>query len=360
MNNSMRWVLAVCAAGLVAALAIAPIDVVAGERKDDADVRAHCRGNLMRIGEAVRSAVREKAPTDAGGTAWLLGQLMEREIRIDDERLACGADPLAGTREPEKRLRGVCSYAIRNFATHPYDAAAKTPQVLVVCPHHNDGAFVLTDDLDIQFRTRIELSARSKGPIQIGPGASHADLQCVQLESAELEAMAKGIRTKSGRVQCASNLRQLGGILITEMIEYPGPPKFSGPALLVSYLHRKIIRAGQEAVLRCPDDSHLFTGADAELAKRYRELTPKSPARSLVSYAVRDFSRFPINPEGMESESVMACLNHAEGAVILFDDGSVKLVDHKALGLPAGAELHAGPDSAAKLLKPLAIDDPPE
>ena len=77
------------------------------------------------------------------------------------------------------------------------------------------------------------------------------------------------------------------------------------------------------------------------------------------SYAVRDFKRFPLDPNSKELE-IIACdrmgpegrtSHHRDGLCVLFSNGSMKFMDRAALGIDPWGEFTVGPDSTHSELK---------
>ncbi len=242
----------IAVAGFALALALAPMAAGAKERRDDADVRRTCRGNLMRVGEFVYGVARSLKPGDSRKEGWLLARLMTVKDKQLVSRLRCRADPLADSRDRSLGFRTQFSYPIRDLESHPLAATADEPQVLVVCPHHDDGAFVMTDDFDIRFLTRAELGVPATGRIEIGAKPTHPALAGVRFETRPNEEMQRKILKRQAQTSCAQRLRLLGGIFAVESMEAPGPPPYSGPALFAHYRQKRYIQMAREEVLMCP------------------------------------------------------------------------------------------------------------
>ena len=359
MNVSLRSVVGFLTGVVVAGLLMLQAAEATPKRTDDADARRQCRGNLMRVGEVVYAAARDLGPDDDTGEGWFIAKLMDTRDRALVSRLQCPADPLAGTRDESLGYRATLSYPVRALDTHRLVAdrpAADEPQVLVVCPHHDDGAFVMTDDFDIRFLTRAELGAPESGPIEIGAKGTHPALACVRYEKRLPEEMERAIRTRQAQISCANHLRQLGGIYTSEAMEKPGLPPHSGPALLVYYRQRHYIQKTREAVMICPLDPIVHAPATETESAAYDELDLRKSLRRYASYAVRDFMSSPLNSRAERAQSIMACLHHQGGANVLFDDGAVQFLDRERLGLGPDDPITVGSASKSELLRPLILE----
>ncbi len=320
----------------------------------------------MRVGETVDKIANQYPDSARRGDGWFVGTITERNWVDVLDWTRCLRDPLRGSTAPEQRVRGLISYALRDFSMHPVDPDATEPQVLAVCPHHEGGALVMTDDFDIRFLTHEDLGVRRGTSIKVGPGAGHPFLEHVRFET-RLDEVAVGRRR--ALLECSKNLRELGAVFVAEREGKPGPPPYSGPALMLHYRARGDIAAGHERVFRCAMDPELpVTLSEEQFARRYERLDLAAPDRELISYAVRDFASHPLASDFYARQSVMACTHHAGGALVLYDDGSVEFRDRMYFGLLLDEPIQVGSESSVHVLRPLVMArrrlkearDPPE
>ncbi len=358
MRKWSRGAAVVGTAIAVAVLALAPMDADARERRDGAKERRLCRSNLMRVGEFVYGVARSLGPDESRKEGWLLARLMETRDEEILSRLQCRADPLADARDASLGFRTKLSYAVRDLESHRLAATASKPQILVVCPHHDDGAFVMTDDFDIRFMTRAELGAPATGPLEIGAKATHPALASVRFETQLDDETERKIQRRRVVTNCAKRLRQLGGIFSAESMYTPGPPPYSGPALFVHYRQKHHIQMSREEVLMCPLDTIVHIPKTAADSRKYDELDLTKSLRKYISFAVRDFDRSPLRLTAREAQSVAACVVHPDGANVLYDDGAVVFRSRKSLGLGPGDKITVGPDSKSTILRPLTFGPP--
>jgi hypothetical protein len=168
------------------------------------------------------------------------------------------------------------------------------------------------------------------------------------------------MQRKQMRFACTQNLSQLAGLLMMQSVSDP-PPR-SGPAVFLEWRKRgTLIKPGQESILLCPADPEAVADDTPEGRARWDDLDLDHPPRFLCSYAVRDFAKFPLEGRSAEPRPIAACLHHTEtardrgGAIIAFEDGSVRFVDYEELGISDATELTVGPDAPAELLRELTF-----
>jgi hypothetical protein len=165
--------------------------------------------------------------------------------------------------------------------------------------------------------------------------------------------------SREPRTACLNNLSQLGQILLMEAQEHPGElPKYSGPALFLSWRKdRSEIRRGDERALICPEDDLAHVPETDAEKRAWDDVDLAHPPRSLCSYAVRDFERFPIDPKSGMPQPIAACLHH-KGIVVFVDAaGDAQFVKLDELGLASDDEKIVGPGSKSPLLRVLRFGD---
>jgi len=159
---------------------------------------------------------------------------------------------------------------------------------------------------------------------------------------------------------CANHLRQIGGLLCVEALEHGAYPDHGGAPLLFEWRRAHFIQRGREAVFIYPDDPDARepVGAAASLLYETVDVTDAAALAPLCSYAVRDFARFPVDPDGKDPETGevawVACdrqgadgrtPHHEGGLNVLFADGAVQLWDRERLGIADDEPIVVGPDS---------------
>lgn len=172
------------------------------------------------------------------------------------------------------------------------------------------------------------------------------------------------------RFSCQNNLSQLGGLYVA-CSEDPAWRPRAGPALFLEWRKDgKRIRPGQEGVLVCPGDQHVVPPDTPELRARYDAVDLDDPPDDLCSYAVRDFVRFPVDPQAGKPEPIAACVGrivdgewqafHKGGFVIVYDDGASRFIEWSECGVdPPGdwpdPTVVVGPDSPVPELRTLCF-----
>jgi hypothetical protein len=163
------------------------------------------------------------------------------------------------------------------------------------------------------------------------------------------------------RAECGNNLSRLG-----ERLRAMTPDKrratmkLGGAAMFLSWRKDgRVVRRGDESLLRCPDDPDLRAlNDDARTA--YDQVDLANPPDDLCSYAVRDFDRWPLPTEGSLRGEIIACCrqgrdgatpHHRGGVVALFGEGDVQFLTRDDLGLVADEPLVVGPESKVPMLQ---------
>lgn len=169
------------------------------------------------------------------------------------------------------------------------------------------------------------------------------------------------VQERSKRTSCAQNLSQLGQLYIAARGDKIGKMKYDGAALFLSWRKAKNpIRAREEQVLTCPGDQWLTGdfGTDKAIAM-YDEVDLASPPNDLCSFAVRDFSNAPMNPNSGEAE-IIACdkqgpdgrmAHHQGGINIVLDNAQSKFFDNESLNVSPNETVIVGPDSPHPMLR---------
>ena len=166
---------------------------------------------------------------------------------------------------------------------------------------------------------------------------------------------------KNDRDACLENLRMLSQLYLLGQMDRPGKPKYDGAALLLSWRKSKqFIQSGKEEVLRCPTDPDMGPLDDLGRAS-YNDVNLAKIPTDLCSYAVRDFSNYPMPAErrGLEPFACCRCgangrtMHHKGGLPVAFDDGTVKFITRAELGIADDAPIVVGPESTSPLLRKL-------
>ncbi len=167
------------------------------------------------------------------------------------------------------------------------------------------------------------------------------------------------------QIACANNLRHLGGIYSSLLMEKPGPPPYDGTALWLEYRKREYVQRTRESVMLCPGDESVFAPQTDDDARFWDDVDYSDAAvvRRLCSYAVREFTEFPLDPDSEEPQAI-ACdapdadgvvRHHRGGLTILFDDGAAQWTDREHLGLQPDEPITIGPDARAEVLRALTV-----
>ena len=152
------------------------------------------------------------------------------------------------------------------------------------------------------------------------------------------------------RLVCTNNLRQLGALFLEAQLER-GVRPIQGPGWLLQFLAAGAVKEGDERVFLCPNDPAWEASGRPGSAERYRGIDLARPPADLCSYVVRDWKLHPLRPDSRRKEPLAACLHHADGAAVLYADGTVLFLAREALGLGPGDPIEAGPRSPAEALR---------
>jgi hypothetical protein len=171
--------------------------------------------------------------------------------------------------------------------------------------------------------------------------------------------VAPGRGESHPRLTCMNNLSQLGQVYVVEaMKDFERAQRLSGTALWLSYRKgRTQIKPGYERVLLCPDDPLVDAPDTAAKQAAYDGVDLSRAPRSLCSYAVRDFERFPIDPKSPEKQVIAACIHHKRGAIVVYDAGDATRLSLEELGLASDDEKTVGPASKSPVLRVVRYGD---
>jgi len=163
------------------------------------------------------------------------------------------------------------------------------------------------------------------------------------------------------RLECMMNLSRLGDrFLAMTPDERRATTELDGVAMFLSWRKDgRVVRRGDERLLRCPDDPDLRK-LDGDAASAYDRIDLANPPDDLCSYAVRDFGRFPLPTEGSLYSEIIACCrqgrdgrtpHHRGGVGALFGEGDVQFLTREDLGLGPDEPIVVGPESKAPMLR---------
>ncbi len=160
------------------------------------------------------------------------------------------------------------------------------------------------------------------------------------------------------RLRCQQQLHDLVALFIAESIEKAGRPKYDGTALFLYYRMTHKIQPGAEANLRCPGDPHLRP-LNPTTRDDYDGVDLSNPPLDLCSYAVRDFTNYPLDPESPAAQIIACCRqgrdgrtpHHKGGLNIAMDSGWCEFYTREELGLEPDAAIVVGPDSKHEWLR---------
>jgi prepilin-type N-terminal cleavage/methylation domain-containing protein len=169
------------------------------------------------------------------------------------------------------------------------------------------------------------------------------------------------VQDRNNRLACAKNLKEVGTLFINYQQEHQGRPKYDGVAMFLYFrVTSNDIRKNEESVLICPGDQQVINPNTPELQAKYDdEVDLTNPPDDMCSYAVRDFTTYPLSVEAKEAQ-IVACdrngnngrtLHHRDGLNILYDNGASKFMSREDLGISGDADIVVGPASEHELLK---------
>ncbi len=176
--------------------------------------------------------------------------------------------------------------------------------------------------------------------------------------------LVRRVHAAASSTTCANQLRGLGNAFMQRQIMDEQFQPQSGAALFVVWARAGVFRVDPDVVV-CPGD-HTLPRTDS--ARRVAALAAIQDAgdpalADLVSYAVRDFERFPLDPHAERAEWLMCdrggadgmSPHHPNGLNVLFDDGGVRFLDRQSLGLAPDQPIVVGPDSKHPELKKMLV-----
>ncbi len=167
---------------------------------------------------------------------------------------------------------------------------------------------------------------------------------------------------RANRARCVENLHELGGLYHIQRLESPGRPPHDGADLFLAWRRARVqLKFGDEELLLCPaDPAARFPRTDADREAWDEETN----AAALCSYAVRDFSKYPLHADDGR-RSIIACdrqgldgatPHHDGGINVLYGNGAVKWMTAELLQLPVDQPITVGPESQHELLRMVAVD----
>ena len=166
------------------------------------------------------------------------------------------------------------------------------------------------------------------------------------------------------KVQCANNLKNIGGMLVQRMTG-KGLGTKGGAAMLLNTYKLGMIRKGDEKVFLCPGDI-IIRGQnldDADFRKMYDTIDLNNIDPLMISYAGRNRKTHPLRPDSREKQA-WACDcqggdgrsgHHHAGLNVLYDDGSAVFLDTEYLGIGPDDPIVVGPDSTIEVLKQFIV-----
>jgi hypothetical protein len=158
--------------------------------------------------------------------------------------------------------------------------------------------------------------------------------------------------------ECMSNQSQLAQGYQLAIQEKRFDPTLHGSAQILSWL--PTLRKGEEIVVLCPGDE-IPPPETGEETRPYHPVGADAlrGARGLGSYAVRDFEKFPIDPNSTEKQAILCDrqgadgrTNHHKGCIVVaFATGDAQKLTRAELGLRDDEPIVVGPDSRSPLLR---------
>lgn len=179
-------------------------------------------------------------------------------------------------------------------------------------------------------------------------------------------AVIPAAQQASRKVQCANNLKNIGGMLVQRMTG-KGLGTKGGSAMLLNVYKLGMIRRGDEKVYLCPGDI-IIRGQnldEPDFKKLYDNIDLNNFDSIICSYAGRNRKAYPISPASRDKQA-MACDcqgpdgrtgHHLGGLNILYDDGSVVFEDSESLGIGVDDPIVIGADSTIEKLKQFCVTE---
>ena len=166
------------------------------------------------------------------------------------------------------------------------------------------------------------------------------------------------------KVQCANNLRNIGGMLVQRMTG-KGLGIKGGAAMLLNVYKLGMIKRGDEKVFICPGDA-ITRGQnldDPEFRKLYDSIDLNNIDPMMISYAGRNRKTHPLKADSRDKQA-WACDcqgadgrqgHHHAGLNVLYEDGSTVFQDTEFLGVGPDDPIVVGPDSTIEFLKQFIV-----
>jgi hypothetical protein len=150
------------------------------------------------------------------------------------------------------------------------------------------------------------------------------------------------VKQRNVRIQCQRNLSTLGA----HWTQWSSGNNAAGSTWAAALQNGTGPFAIPPSILLCPGDpsSGTVTGAGGA---------------PVLSYAIRDFALYPVDPIAIEPQ-IIACdrlgadgrtLHHKDGLIVLFETGAARWMDRAALGLGPDDPIVVGPTSTHPMLK---------
>ncbi len=166
-----------------------------------------------------------------------------------------------------------------------------------------------------------------------------------------LRILSPRIQCPSERTRCQDQLRQLGGAFVGHGAQRGASDLPGGAAAFLELVAEFAIPPER---LLCPGDSSpVAAGHSVSAVDRH----DAAALRAVCSYAVRDFTRYPLDPNSTRPQIIAADadVHHRDGLNVLWDDGSVQFLDRMYLNLAPDEPIVVGPDSPHPELRKLCI-----
>lgn len=186
-----------CLAGLIGTVAVVVPQMQAKQ------MRFACQQNLSQLAAIhIVEVISKNEPKHSGPAYFLEWRKHGRNIRSGQEAvLLCPRDPAAVRRDtPEWRARwddvdlddpapGLCSYAVRDFATFPIERDSMGVEPIAACLHHTEtgrdrgGATVAFSDGSVRWIDYEELGISDASELVVGPDSKAELLRPLTLDS---------------------------------------------------------------------------------------------------------------------------------------------------------------------------------